>query len=46
MSQYRVDFESLPWQTPMDGLRFKAKTHNGKTAAPRRVHPGNGATLV
>ena len=24
MSQYKVDFNSIPWETPMDGLRFRA----------------------
>jgi quercetin dioxygenase-like cupin family protein len=24
MSQYVVDFESIPWEAPMAGLRFKA----------------------
>jgi hypothetical protein len=24
MAQYKVDFRSIPWETPMDGLRFKA----------------------
>jgi ethanolamine utilization protein EutQ (cupin superfamily) len=30
MDWHRVDFESLPWQAPIDGLRFKAKQHGGK----------------
>ena len=30
MSQYKVDFDSLPWETPMDGLRFKACKHGDR----------------
>ena len=30
MVQYRVDFESIPWVTPMDGLRFKADKQGDK----------------
>ena len=30
MDQYRVDFESLPWESPMGGVRFKAVTHEGR----------------
>ena len=24
MEQYRIDFESIPWESPADGVRFKA----------------------
>jgi quercetin dioxygenase-like cupin family protein len=24
MEQYKVDFESMPWQSPMPGVRYKA----------------------
>ena len=27
--EYLVDFESIPWETPMDGLRHKAVEHDG-----------------
>lgn len=30
MSLYRVDFETIPWEQPMYGLRFKARKHGGK----------------
>ena len=30
MDEYKVDFESIPWETPMGGLRFKAVTHGGR----------------
>ena len=30
MSQYRVDFKAIPWETPMGGLRFRAKRQAGK----------------
>ena len=30
MSQYKVNFESVPWETPMDGLRFKAYKHGDR----------------
>ena len=30
MSQYLVDFDSIEWQSPMPGLRFKAHRHDGK----------------
>ncbi len=30
MSVYKIDFESLPWQTPMDGLRFRAVADGGR----------------
>ncbi len=30
MEQYKVDFDSMAWQSPLDGLRFKAVKHNGR----------------
>ena len=30
MAQYKVDFESIPWKVPMDGLRFKADRQGGR----------------
>ncbi len=27
----RIDFESLPWQSPMPGVRFKAYVQGGRT---------------
>ena len=30
MAQYRVDFEAIPWETPIDGLRFKALRQSGR----------------
>ena len=30
MSQYKVDFESIPWETPIAGLRFKADSRGGR----------------
>ena len=30
MSQYKVDFASMSWETPMDGLRFKATRQGGR----------------
>lgn len=30
MLTYRVDFESLPWQTPMAGVRARALDHGGR----------------
>jgi quercetin dioxygenase-like cupin family protein len=30
MSRYRVDFGSIPWETPMEGLRCKASKQGGK----------------
>ena len=27
---YLVDFENLPWQSPMKGIRFKAVTHGSR----------------
>ena len=30
MSSYKVDFGSLTWESPMTGLRFKARTTDGR----------------
>ena len=30
MAQYRIDFDSIPWETPAAGVRFKGYTQNGK----------------
>lgn len=30
MSPYKVDFEALEWQIPMDGVRFKAHVRDGR----------------
>ncbi|MEJ2721500.1 MAG: cupin domain-containing protein [bacterium] len=30
MSAYHVDFDALEWQSPMRGVRFKAKTSGGR----------------
>jgi len=30
MLDYRVDFESLPWETVVEGVRQKAVAHSGK----------------
>ena len=30
MEDYRVDFESLPWEEPLAGARFKAYRRGGK----------------
>ncbi|MHC4425932.1 MAG: cupin domain-containing protein [Planctomycetota bacterium] len=30
MEQYKIDFESMPWQSPMAGLRFKAYEKDGR----------------
>ena len=30
MNQYKIDFESMDWETPMAGVRFKAYEHNGR----------------
>ena len=30
MSMYKVTFDDLSWETPMDGIRFKAVWHGGK----------------
>lgn len=30
MERYTVDFDSLSWESPMPGLRFKARTIDGR----------------
>jgi quercetin dioxygenase-like cupin family protein len=30
MEQYRIDFESMEWKSPVDSVRFKAYQKNGK----------------
>ena len=30
MKHYKVDFESMPWQTPTAGVRFKSYEHSGR----------------
>ncbi|MCZ7383609.1 MAG: cupin domain-containing protein [Candidatus Methanoperedens sp.] len=30
MEQCKIDFESIPWEIPADGVRFKAYKQNGK----------------
>ena len=30
MSLYRVEFNTLEWESPMQGLRFKAMKHEGR----------------
>ncbi|MEA2062254.1 MAG: cupin domain-containing protein [Gemmatimonadota bacterium] len=30
MSLYKVDFTSIPWETPLNGLRFKRMIHGDK----------------
>jgi hypothetical protein len=30
MQNYRIDFESLPWESAMDGVRQKVVAHAGK----------------
>ncbi len=30
MTQYKVDFSTLEWQTPMDGVRFKVFRDGGR----------------
>jgi quercetin dioxygenase-like cupin family protein len=30
MGQYKIDFGSIPWESPMQGLRYKASKQNGK----------------
>ena len=27
--QYHIDFDSIPWESPMEGLRFKAMSQGG-----------------
>lgn len=30
MQNYRIKFESIPWEAPISGARFKAYEHDGK----------------
>jgi mannose-6-phosphate isomerase-like protein (cupin superfamily) len=30
MQHYKIDFQALPWQTPMTGVRFKAAVQDGR----------------
>jgi quercetin dioxygenase-like cupin family protein len=30
MEKYRIDFESIEWESPADGVRFKAHEQDGK----------------
>jgi hypothetical protein len=30
MEQYRVDFDSMSWEIPADGVRFKAYPQSGR----------------
>ena len=30
MPQYKIDFESMEWESPVDGVRFKAYDQDGK----------------
>ena len=30
MEQYRIDFESMEWESPADGVRFKAYEQDGR----------------
>ena len=30
MEQYRIDFESMAWEVPIDGVRFKAYEQGGR----------------
>ena len=30
MNQYKIDFESMEWQSPADGIRFKAYEQDGR----------------
>lgn len=30
MEQYKLDFESMPWEIPADGVRFKACQQSGR----------------
>jgi hypothetical protein len=34
MQDYRIDFESLPWEPAMDGVRQKVVAHSGKKVVP------------
>ncbi len=30
MEQYRIDFKSMPWESPAAGVKFKAYERNGR----------------
>jgi quercetin dioxygenase-like cupin family protein len=30
MEQYKVDFDSMPWETPAEGVRFKSYEQDGR----------------
>lgn len=30
MGQYKIDFDSIPWEAPMNGLRFKVSRQAGR----------------
>jgi len=30
MNQYKIDLNSIPWETPANGIRYKALLKNGK----------------
>ena len=30
MEQYRIDFESMPWESPVAGMKFKAYEQNAR----------------
>ena len=30
MIEYKIDFESIPWETPIEGLRARKKIQDGK----------------
>jgi len=55
MEQYRIDFESMAWESPADGVRFKAYEQGGKKLrlvkfskgiGPYRYNPIEGATFM
>jgi hypothetical protein len=33
MKQYRIDFESMAWESPVDSVRFKAYEQSGEKIA-------------
>jgi quercetin dioxygenase-like cupin family protein len=39
-SLYRVDFQAIPWQSPMKGMRFKACLHRGRRLRLVEYTPG------
>ena len=40
MFVYRIDFDDVPWETPMDGMRFKAARHGGTQLRMVEYTPG------